>query len=198
MVILPQSQGSGVIYKSDGSNSYILTNQHVVGIAITVTIRIPGFAGQSFRDFTGAVLGSDSVRDIAVVRVQAPGLRFANLGSSDSMLLGEEVVALGFPSGQSSSLTVIRGVLSSRFVSEQFGELLQTDATINAGYSGGPLINLRGEVVGINQYFQVNPRNGGGVQGTGFALSISGVKAQLPGLESGLVVALPDFTSPST
>ena len=195
VILASQGQGSGVVYRSEG---YILTNQHVVGSASTVTVRIPAQAGQGVREFVGTVVGSNAVRDLAVVRIQQGNLSFANLGNSNALQVGEELVALGYPLGQVTSVTVTRGILSRRVSDPQLGELLQTDAAINPGNSGGPLINLRGQVVGINQSVRLNPSTGEIAQGIGFALAMSGVQPQLGALESGLVVAPPNVTFTSS
>lgn len=194
MVILTsQGQGSGVIYRSDG---YILTNQHVVGSATTVTVRIPSGSGQ--RSVTGAVLGSNAIRDLAVVKVNETNLAFANFGDSNSLQIGTEVIALGYPLGQTSSVTVTRGILSRRVVDAELGELLQTDAAINPGNSGGPLVTLSGQVIGINQSGLINTSRGEIAQGIGFALAISGAQAVVSSLESGTVVASSNLTYTNT
>lgn len=183
VILTSQGQGSGFIYRSDG---YILTNQHVVGSFTSVTVRVP--AGSGFQELIGSVIGSDAVRDIAVVRVQQNNLAFANLGTSFNIQTGEEVIALGYPLGQTFIVTATRGIVSSHFNEIQLGEIVQTDAAINPGNSGGPLINLRGEVIGMNQSVLLNNRTGQIAQGIGYALGISGVRTQLGTLESGSVV----------
>ncbi len=183
VIIASQSQGSGVVYRPDG---YILTNQHVVGDDKTVTVRIPSSSGQV--TVTGTVIGSNEIKDVAVIRVQRIGMAFAMLGNSSVVQIGEEVVALGYPLGQTGSVTVTRGVLSRRTVHPSIGELLQTDAAINPGNSGGPLVNLKGEVLGLNQSVRINPSTGEIAQGIGFTIAINDIKLQLPGLEAGTFV----------
>ena len=183
VILASQSEGSGVIYRSDG---YILTNQHVVGDAKTVTVRVPGGSGQV--TYTGTVVGSNEIKDLAVIHIQRTGLPFAKMGNSSSLQIGEEVVALGYPLGQTGSVSVTRGVLSRRLAHPDLGELLQTDAAINPGNSGGPLINLTGELMGLNQSVRINPNTGEIAQGIGFALAINDVKQQLSQMEGGAFI----------
>ncbi len=184
-------QGSGIIYKPDG---YILTNQHVVGTSKEVKVLIPGASGQMAREFTGEVVGMDAVRDIAVVRIHETNLTFANLGNSKSVKAGEQIVALGYPLGQTSAVAATTGTVTGHFTDANLGKLLQTSASMNPGNSGGPLINLKGEVIGIDQSVRLNPRTGE-IAPVGFALAIDGVKAELSSLEAGTVVASPRFTN---
>lgn len=183
VILGTQAQGSGVVYRHDG---YILTNQHVVGDDKTVRVRVPN--GSSQITITGAVIGSNEIKDLAVIHVQRTGMAFAVMGNSSLVQIGEEVVALGYPLGQTGSVTVTRGVLSRRTIHSSTGELLQTDAAINPGNSGGPLVNLKGEVIGINQSIRINPSTGEIAQGIGFTIAINDVKLQLPQLEAGTFV----------
>jgi serine protease Do len=140
--------GSGVITDPRG---YILTNEHVVGGAeeIKVIVRDP-----EERIYQGKVVGTDSTTDLAVVKIE-PGhaLTYAVLGDSDKVRVGDWALAIGSPFGleQTVTLGVISAVRQSLRVEERlYSDFLQTDAAINQGNSGGPLVNVRGEVVGIN------------------------------------------------
>ena len=153
--------GSGVIVREDG---IILTNAHVVGDASQVEI---GLADG--RKVTGRVLGRDPTVDVAVVRIQATRLPTAPLGDSDNLAVGQTAVAIGNPLGLERTVTV--GVVSAVNRSPRgFGldELIQTDAAISPGNSGGPLLDSKGRVIGINTAVLRAP----GSEGLGFAIPI--------------------------
>ena len=139
-----RGSGSGVIVRADG---VVLTNNHVVERARRITVRL-----QDGRTFRGRVLGTDPSTDLALVRIDANGLRAAPLGDSDHVRVGEWVLAIGAPLGLEA--TVTHGVVSATgragIGANEIEDYLQTDASINPGNSGGPLVNLRGEVLGIN------------------------------------------------
>lgn len=173
------SGGSGVIISPDGE---ILTNYHVVASM--------GEPGNSLevktvdgRTFKGTVLGKDKELDVALVKIDASHLPFAKLGDSDSLRIGEWVVAIGNPLGLEH--TVTQGIISAkgRNLDGGVSSFLQTDAAINRGNSGGPLLNLHGEVVGINT--AINPAG----QNIGFAVPISSVNRILKDLRAGKPVS---------
>jgi Do/DeqQ family serine protease len=136
--------GSGMIISSDG---YVLTNNHVVEDALTITVRT-----KDGKILPAKIKGRDPSTDLAVIKVDASGLTSAKLGDSDAAKVGEWVVAVGSPFGLSYSVT--QGVLSAKgrggLGMNAVEDYLQTDASINPGNSGGPLVNLNGEVLGIN------------------------------------------------
>ncbi|MCA9580198.1 MAG: trypsin-like peptidase domain-containing protein [Myxococcales bacterium] len=136
--------GSGVIIRADG---YILTNNHVVENAVRVEAHL--FDG---RRFAAEVVGTDPAADLAVLKIEAKGLKAAPFAKSDEARIGEWVVAIGSPFGLDYSVTT--GVLSARGRGgpSEIGDYLQTDASINPGNSGGPLVNLDGQVLGINTF----------------------------------------------
>ncbi len=142
----PAGQGSGVVFTPDG---YVLTNSHVVGNATRLRASLTD--GQSF---AAALVGDDPASDIAVLRLSGAGLPHADLGSSASLKVGQLVVAIGNPLG--FTCTVTAGIVSAlgRTLRTRAGGLLdsviQTDAPLNPGNSGGPLVSGRGQVVGIN------------------------------------------------
>lgn len=153
--------GSGFIVSPDG---VILTNAHVVQGADEVTVKL-----QDRREFRAKVLGSDPRTDVAVLKIDAKNLPVAPLGKSQSLLVGEWVLAIGSPFGLESTVTA--GVVSAtgRTIADAAVPFIQTDVAVNPGNSGGPLFNTRGEVVGINsQIYSMT----GGYQGLSFSIPI--------------------------
>ncbi|XGW00561.1 MAG: HhoA/HhoB/HtrA family serine endopeptidase [Leptolyngbya sp. BL-A-14] len=156
--------GSGFIIKADG---LILTNAHVVDGADTVTVTL-----KDQREFKGKVLGADPLTDVAVVKVEANNLPTVTLGNSEQLKPGEWAIAIGNPLGLDNTVTV--GIISATGRSsaqiqapDKRVSFIQTDAAINPGNSGGPLLNQRGEVIGMNTAII------GGAQGLGFAIPIN-------------------------
>ena len=150
-----QGQGSGFITRSDG---VLLTNAHVVEGASEVTVTLP-----DGRSFNGKVLGSDPLTDVAVVKVVASKLPVAPLGDSTRVRPGEVAIAIGNPLGLDNTVTA--GIISAIQRTNAVGEgqrvpYLQTDAAVNPGNSGGPLINDRGQVIGINTAIRQAPGAG--------------------------------------
>ena len=152
--------GSGFIISADG---LILTNHHVVDGADEIKVRLT-----DNREFTGKVLGSDAKTDIAVVKIDAKDLPYLTMGNSDELKFGEWVAAIGSPFGLDN--TVTSGIVSAKsrkLPSDQYVPFIQTDVAVNPGNSGGPLFNMKGEVVGINsQIFSTS----GGFMGLSFAI----------------------------
>jgi S1-C subfamily serine protease len=150
-----QGQGSGFITRSDG---VILTNAHVVDGASDVTVTLP-----DGRSFSGKVLGADPLTDVAVVKVVASKLPVASLGDSARVRPGEWAIAIGNPLGLDNTVTA--GIISAIQRTNALGEgqrvpYIQTDAAVNPGNSGGPLINDRGQVIGINTAIRQAPGAG--------------------------------------
>jgi serine protease Do len=157
-----QSLGSGFIINADG---YILTNAHVVQAADEITVRLT-----DKREFKARVIGSDRRTDIALIKIDATGLPVVKFGDPGKLRVGEWVVAIGSPFGFDN--TVTKGIVSAKGRSlpqENFVPFIQTDVAVNPGNSGGPLFNMRGEVVGINS--QIYSRTGG-FMGLSFAIPI--------------------------
>jgi serine protease Do len=158
------SMGSGFIISPDG---YVLTNHHVVDGASEVTVKL-----SDRRSFKAKVVGSDEAYDVALLKIEASGLPSLRLGDSNTLKPGQWVVAIGSPFGLDHSVTA--GVVSATsrmnpFANQQYVQFIQTDVAINQGNSGGPLLNTRGEVVGINsQIFSAS----GGYMGISFAIPI--------------------------
>ena len=139
-----QSLGSGVIVSADG---YIITNNHVVEQADEIRVTLV-----DKRSFTAKIIGADTKTDIAVVKIDAGNLRAAQWGDSDSLQVGEFVLAIGNPYGLSHTVTmgIISAVGRANVGIADYEDFIQTDAAINPGNSGGPLVNIKGELIGIN------------------------------------------------
>ncbi len=161
------SSGSGIILDKDG---YIVTNDHVIsgGESITVTLN-------DGRTFPATIVGKDENTDIAVIKITADDLHPAEFGDSDTIRVGETAVAIGNPTGQLMG-TVTAGIISALsrniMINNNIMTLIQTDASINTGNSGGPLINQYGRVIGMNSA-KISSSN---YEGLGFAIPINTVK----------------------
>ena len=157
-----RGEGSGFIVSNDG---FILTNAHVVQGVDEVTVKLT-----DKRKFTAKVVGYDERTDIAVIKINASNLPKVTIGDPEKLRVGEAVVAIGSPFGFENSVT--SGIVSAKgrsLPSENYVPFIQTDVAVNPGNSGGPLFNLRGEVVGVNS--QIYSRNGG-YQGVSFSIPI--------------------------
>ncbi|HXF75683.1 MAG TPA: trypsin-like peptidase domain-containing protein [Methylomirabilota bacterium] len=170
-----RSQGSGFIIGRDG---IILTNAHVVQGAKKIVVKL-----FDKREFEARVIGRDLRTDVALIKIATNShLPTIKLGDSEKLQVGEWVMAIGNPFGLDSSVS--SGIISGkeRLLGEPYDRLIQTDASVNPGSSGGPLVNLRGEVVGINK--AILSQLGGGSVGIGFATPINLIKEILPQLET--------------
>ncbi len=162
---VPQaSAGSGFVLTADG---YILTNHHVIEDASEVTVLL-----HDGTEYPAEIVGSDAMTDIAVLKIEAKGLTPVQIGNSDNMQVGDQVVAIGNPLGElANSLTV--GYLSAKkriiSIDDTPRVMLQTDASVSPGNSGGPLFNIGGQVVGVVSAKTVAD----GVEGIGFAIPIN-------------------------
>ncbi len=157
-----QSLGSGFIISRDG---YILTNHHVVAGADEVIVRMA-----NRKEYEAKIIGSDEASDIAVLKVEGDDLPTLKIGDSETLKVGEWVLAIGSPFGFDATVTA--GIVSAKgrsLPSDNYVPFIQTDVAINPGNSGGPLFNLDGEVVGINS--QIYSRSGG-FMGLSFAIPI--------------------------
>lgn len=173
-----QGLGSGFLISDDG---YIITNDHVVGNATKVTVSMT-----NGDHLDAEIIGKDSYSDIAVLKINKTGLPYIKLGNSDDVIIGEWVVALGNPFGLfevNQKPTVTVGVVSAMGMKLNSNEnrfyrnMIQTDAAINSGNSGGPLVNSIGEVIGMNTLIYTGNSMAGGNIGLGFAIPMNKVKA---------------------
>ena len=173
------AEGSGIIIREDG---YILTNNHVVNSSSSSSFYEVGDASKvtvylhnDETPYEGTIVGTDEQTDLAVIKIEKTGLTAAELGDSDAVQVGEFAMAIGNPLGMESSVT--SGVISAvnREITDTDGTtytLIQTDAAINSGNSGGALVNSDGQVIGVN-FLKVS---GTGVEGLGFAIPINDAK----------------------
>ncbi|HEY1283130.1 MAG TPA: DegQ family serine endoprotease [Steroidobacteraceae bacterium] len=160
-----QSAGSGVIF--DSKNGYIVTNAHVVENANEITVTL-----QDGHDLKAELVGSDTPSDVAVLKVKSEALVQIGMGDSAKVEVGDFVVAIGNPFGLQHTVTsgIISGLSRSGINPDGFEDFIQTDASINPGNSGGALVNLRGELIGINT--AILSRSGGNI-GIGFAIPVN-------------------------
>ena len=183
------STGTGFVYKIDGDNAYVMTNQHVVDNADKITL-----ITSNDEEIDGEVLGGDSYVDIAIIKIKKyDGIKALQLGNSENAKLGDLVFTIGSPLGYEYRGSVSTGHLAGkdRLVSvstdsntsgsDWVMKVLQTDAAINPGNSGGPLMNTNGEVIGVISMKFVQTE----VEGMGFAIPIEYVNSKLETLEKG-------------
>ena len=176
--VSPTSEGSGIIATSDG---YIVTNAHVVSDASTLKVIL-----SSGKTYEAKLIGSDSVTDLALIKIDATGLTAAEFGSSDDLKVADTVMAVGNPGGEEFSSTVTVGYVSAlnrEITNSETGytmKCIQTDAAINPGNSGGALVNMKGQVVGINSSKIVAT----GYEGLGFSIPINTAQPIISELKS--------------
>ncbi|WP_195283700.1 S1C family serine protease [Harryflintia acetispora] len=172
--VTAQAAGSGVIISQDG---YIVTNNHVIDGAQKITVRLKD--GEETYDAT--LVGTDPQTDLAVIKIEAENLSAAVMGSSDSLQVGDETVAIGNPLGELGG-TVTNGIVSALnrevTIDGETHTLIQTNAAINPGNSGGGLFNDKGELIGI----VVAKSSGSGIEGLGFAIPVDKAKTVIEDL----------------
>lgn len=170
-----KSSGSGFILTEDG---YAVTNYHVVENATSVEITT-----NDQQTYKAKVIGFDAAHDVAVLKADAENLQPADLGSSDDLIIGDQVVVIGNPLGElTSTLTVgyISGKDRGISTENTYINMLQTDAAINSGNSGGPMFNMKGQVVGITTAkYSGSTASGASIEGIGFAIPIDDVIAKI-------------------
>lgn len=182
------SEGSGVIYKKDDKDAYLVTNTHVINGALKVDIRLADGT-----KVPGEIVGSDTFSDIAVVKISSEKVTtVAEFGDSSQLSVGETAIAIGSPLGSEYANTVTQGIISSlnRNVSlkSEDGQAIstkaiQTDTAINPGNSGGPLVNIQGQVIGITSS-KIASNGGTSVEGLGFAIPSNDAQNIIKQLES--------------
>lgn len=177
--------GSGVIVRRTGDTLYVLTNNHVAGEATKISVKL-----NDGREFDGKLVGADARMDVALVSFESKdkAIPVAILGDSDLVKTGDICLAMGAPLGYSQSVT--QGIVSAKGRSGSgignINDFIQTDAAINQGNSGGPLVNIYGEIIGINTWIA---SQSGGSQGLGFSIPINNIKGAIDSfISSGKVV----------
>lgn len=187
----PQKQvvrglGSGYIISEDG---YILTNDHVAGNATKISVTLT--TGETV---DAKLIGSDAVSDVALLKIDKKNLPYVSFGNSDNIIIGEWVIALGNPFGLfeiNDKPTVTVGVVSATNMkvnaegNRVYKDMIQTDASINSGNSGGPLVDVEGNVIGMNTIIYTGSQFSQGSIGVGFAISINRVKEIMEELKKG-------------
>lgn len=185
-----EGAGTGMILTSDGE---VLTNNHVVAAATSVTVTLFGQTNPR----PARVIGTDPTQDLALVQIEnVKGLPTVQLGDSNLALVGDNVLAIGNALALAGGLTVTEGIVSSKNRSltatsditgrsETLSGLIQTDAAINSGNSGGPLVNASGQVIGMNTAVAESTQGNAPAQDIGFAIAIDTIKPLLAQLRSG-------------
>ena len=173
------AEGSGIIISEDG---YILTNNHVINSSSTSSYyslgeatKVSVYLYNDETEYEATIVGTDEETDLAVIKIEKTGLQAAELGDSDSVTVGEFAMAVGNPLGMQSSVTAGMIGAVNREITGSDGKkykLIQTDAAINSGNSGGALVNSKGQVIGINTLKIAST----GVEGMGFAIPINSAK----------------------
>ena len=185
LVETSDGSGSGIVIENDG---IILTNAHVVAGTTRATVKINDSIS------TASVLGRDENVDLALLKINRSNLPIVDLGDSSEAALkrGEEVFAFGYPLDFQGDVTATRGILSARQVIDGVA-WLQTDASIHPGNSGGPLVNNKGQVIGINSKVLSAKGKGGNIGGTGigFAIPVNVARGLIPDLKAGRNVVVP-------
>jgi len=164
--------GSGIIVRQDGKTVYVLTNNHVAGSASEITV-----ITHDEKEYKATLVGKDDRKDIALVKFEtdSPGISVAALGDSSTVRVGDWAIAIGSPLGLVSSVTqgIVSAVNRSGGPDGNINDFIQTDASINKGNSGGALVNIQGEVIGMNTWIASST---GGSIGLGFAIPINNIK----------------------
>jgi len=169
--------GSGIVVSPDG---YVITNDHVVENASKIIVTLPGG-----KEYNAEIVGVDELTDLAVLKLEGKNFPYVKMGNSDDLIIGEWVIALGNPFGlfdvnQQPSATI--GIVSGKDLDfgiqngKVFQDMIQTDAAINPGNSGGPLVNSKGELIGINTFIYTGSSSKQGSIGIGFAIPINRVR----------------------
>lgn len=189
--------GSGFLISPSG---YILTNEHVIHQATEIVVTLT-----NGKQYNAKLIGEDYKRDVALLKIDGDNLPYIPLGDSDDVIIGEWVIAFGNPFGLfdvNTQPTVTVGVISSTKMNfggegydRNYENMIQTDAAINAGNSGGPLINSEGKCIGINTFIISGSASNGTSIGLGFAIPVNSVKKLLPDLKNNLARTGGSFTT---
>ncbi|MFR5024585.1 MAG: S1C family serine protease, partial [Limosilactobacillus fermentum] len=166
------SEGSGVIYKKSGNVAYVVTNNHVVSGSSEIQVIL-----SNGKTVDAHIVGTDETTDLAVLKINAANVTtVATFGNSNDIAAGQDVIAIGSPMGSEYANTVTKGIISATKRTVKASDssvattVIQTDAAINSGNSGGPLVNMAGQVIGINSMKLASSTDGTSVEGMGFSI----------------------------
>ena len=180
--------GSGAIFETQGQTAYIITNQHVVDGDAEVGVTVNDSAY-----YRGTVLGTDTVRDLAVVRICCGSFSKLSFGDVSRLQPGDEVVTIGYALGLPGEATITRGIVSAvRYHPGYRSEVIQTDAAVNFGNSGGPTLSMSGDILGINTFGLRDS------EGLNFAVSGITVQQRIPALMTAQAAPTPTPMPPPT
>ena len=182
--------GTGVIFETQGQTAYLVTNHHVVEGYSQVNVVV-----NDYTTYLGTVRGTDRVSDLAVVSICCGRFRALPFGDTSRLEPGDEVVAIGYALGLSGQATITRGIVSAmRYDSLLQSNVIQTDAALNPGNSGGPMLSMSGEILGINTFRIDESDSGRAAEGLGFAVSETTVQARIPTLKTARAAPTPTPT----
>ena len=185
-----KGSGSGVIFEVDDDAALVLTNHHVIEDASSVQVEV-----NDSLTYTAETWGTDSMRDLAVLRICCGEFRALSFGNVSELGPGDEVFAMGYPLGLPGEATVTKGIVSAiRFDQSNQRLVIQTDAAINPGNSGGPMLSEMGEILGINTFRREETESGRPVDNVGFAIAATTIEEQLHTLKT---APPPEPTPPS-
>ena len=169
-----------MIFEIDDDAALILTNHHVIEDASDLQVQV-----NDTSNFTAEILGTDSVRDLAVLRICCGDFSALSFGNVSELDAGDEVFAMGYPLGLEGAATVTGGIVSAiRYDENRRSLVIQTDAAINPGNSGGPMLSETGEILGINTFALRETQSGTNLEGLNFAIAAPTIQEQLPTLKS--------------
>ena len=182
--------GSGAIFETRGSTGFVITNHHVVEGVAEVDVTVNDTA-----TYRGRVLGTDPVRDLAVVSICCGSFSTLAFGDASRLEPGDEVVAIGYALGLPGAASITSGIVSAvRFDPRYQSDVIQTDAAINPGNSGGPMLSISGEILGINTFRIDEADSGRATEGLGFAISEHTVQTHIPRLKTAQAAHTPTPT----
>ena len=175
-----KGSGSGVIFEVDDDAALVLTNYHVIEDASDTQVEV-----NDSSTYRAEILGTDAVRDLAVLRICCGDFRALSFGNVSELKPGDEVLAMGYPLGLPGEATVTKGIVSAiRFDESHQRLVIQTDAAINPGNSGGPMLSETGQILGINTFRQEETQSGRPVDNVGFAVAAPTIQEQLHTLKT--------------
>ena len=175
-----KGSGSGVIFEVDDDAALVLTNYHVIEDASDTQVEV-----NDSSTYTAEILGTDAVRDLAVLQICCGDFRALSFGNVSELNPGDDVFAMGYPLGLPGEATVTKGIVSAiRYDESHQSLVIQTDAAINPGNSGGPMLSETGQILGINTFRQEETQSGRPVDNVGFAIAAPTIQEQLHTLKT--------------